>query len=77
MQTESHYQQLYNSHLLYGFKRKDLLVLVKDGERQYYGIELHVNPILIQEHVHYLKNLLAGMGYSISGNTNTQSITIR
>ncbi len=71
-------------------EKKDLLheLLWHSGYRQikihkalfsedYECLEVHCNAITIDVHTDAIKDLLAGMGYSVDSNSNKETITIK
>lgn len=48
-----------------------------DASVTYAGVEVHANAIAIDYHIQHIKDLLAGMGYNVSGDSNNEKILIK
>lgn len=60
------------------YRQKYLMKSVNtDTSITYTGIEVHANAFTLGYHVQHIKDLLAGMGYSVEGNANTETIIIK
>ena len=69
------YKQAYNK--LYGYRQKQLFGTLTNGEMEYEGIELHCTAIVIDETVERLKQFFSNYDFIITGDTNTEIITIK
>lgn len=75
MTNKQHYERALP--YLYGYTGVMLLSNITQYGKEYNGIELHCNPIVMDNNIDHLRRLLSGMGYSISGNKNNETITIQ
>ena len=61
-----------------GYKQIETLVEIgKKWQPTYTGVEVFCSALTMDVHVQAIKDLLAGMGYSVEGNTNRETITIK
>ena len=60
-----------------GYRQIKILTDLANLGKYYSGIEIHANAIAMDDHVTFIKSLLAGMGFNVTGNTNTETITIK
>lgn len=62
--------------LLKEYRQRYLLVKTAGGD-DYFGIQVHSNAIMIDENVEHIKELLKDYNFKITGDTNSETITIK
>jgi hypothetical protein len=71
---DKNYKEAYDK--LKGYTQKQLFGTMT-GEMEYEGIELHCTAIVIDETVERLKQFFKGYNFKITGDTNSETITIK
>lgn len=74
MTNKQHYERALP--YLHGYKTVNLIANLTEKGRQYVGVEIFCPSSVMEDNVEHLKAILAGMGYSISGNKTSETITI-
>ncbi len=76
--TPENYEH-YNRALPYlsEYRQKHLLKLMDARGERYLGIEVYSPKEAIQDNIQHIKALLSGMGFSVDGNSNTETIYIK
>lgn len=70
------YQRVWDA--LSEYRQKNYIVTIFHGKRrEYVGVEVFATKESMDAHVEHIKGLLAGKGYSVTGNTNSETITIQ
>lgn len=75
-ESKNHYQKAWE--LLGEYRQRFFLTFINHyGDKEFYGIEVFSSGISMQRNIEHIKSLLAGMGYIIKGDTNSETITIQ
>jgi hypothetical protein len=71
----NYYKEAYDK--LKGYRQKQLFGTMTNGEMEYEGIELNCTSIVIDETVERLNQFFSGYNFKITGDSNSETITIK
>lgn len=75
-ETKEFYTKAWELLSEFGQKRYTA-TLIHGGHKRYDGIEVFASGMVLDASADYIKSLLAGMGYTISIDKNSETITIK
>jgi hypothetical protein len=75
-ESKAWYQRAWN--LLGDYRQKQFTATISHGRKKTYTcIELYSSALSMDKIVDYIKSLLAGKGFTVDANKNTETITIK